>query len=391
MKKSHLTTLIIMALAVGICPENSASGAESYSFVAAWPKEGSEVTLDSPRGIAVDSSGNIFVSDNENHRILKFDSSGKFLTEIGGGSADSAEGRFDSPWGVAVDASGNVYVTDTDNNRIQKFREETPEIPPETMKEVPAEPTGIVRPTEKRKLSVDNVVLLKELGIEEETILNKIQDSGTVFSVEEVEKLRGAGLSDETIEKLPKAGKKKPKLTAGNIILLHELGLTDESILEKIEETASTFSAEEAERLKAAGLTDAFIGKLTLKEAETVTKEVKGEKTKEEKTEKKEEKREQEEEKEKPGEEGLAGFWKFKGTEVEISLVLGEDGNFSWHYESGKEVEDLKGTWKQRHDETLEIKEENNPLRTLIPCKLVDADTLQITLEGMAFQFKREE
>ncbi|MGI0070454.1 MAG: SBBP repeat-containing protein, partial [Nitrosopumilaceae archaeon] len=35
-----------------------------------------------PRGIAVDSSGNIYVADNRNHRVEKFDSSGTYLSSL---------------------------------------------------------------------------------------------------------------------------------------------------------------------------------------------------------------------------------------------------------------------------------------------------------------------
>ena len=54
-----------------------------------------------------------------NHRIEKFDSNGTFLTKWG--SWGSGDGQFKYPYGVAVDSSGNVYVADTGNNRIQKF------------------------------------------------------------------------------------------------------------------------------------------------------------------------------------------------------------------------------------------------------------------------------
>ena len=81
-----------------------------------------------PNGLAVDSSGNVYVADTNNHRIQKFDSSGNFLFKWGayggeGGvtSNGSGDGQFSAPQDVAVDGSGNVYVAESGNNRIQKF------------------------------------------------------------------------------------------------------------------------------------------------------------------------------------------------------------------------------------------------------------------------------
>ena len=73
-----------------------------------------------PFGVAVDPSGNVFVTDQGNHRIQKFTSTGGFLAswgEFGPGLS-----QFKVPTGIAVESSGAVYVYDTYNNRIQKFR-----------------------------------------------------------------------------------------------------------------------------------------------------------------------------------------------------------------------------------------------------------------------------
>ncbi|MDO8873564.1 MAG: SBBP repeat-containing protein [Methanoregula sp.] len=51
--------------------------------------------------------------------MQKFSSTGTFLTKWG--SRGIGDGQFSNPRGVAVDSSGNVYVSEFDNNRIQKF------------------------------------------------------------------------------------------------------------------------------------------------------------------------------------------------------------------------------------------------------------------------------
>src|SRR6185295_9898658 len=92
----------------------------SGSFLAKWGSFGSgDGQFNGPQGIATDSSGNVYVADSANSRIQKFDSSGSFLAKWG--SFGSGDGQFNSPRGIATDSSGNVYVADSANSRIQKF------------------------------------------------------------------------------------------------------------------------------------------------------------------------------------------------------------------------------------------------------------------------------
>ena len=69
--------------------------------------------------VTLDSEGNIYVADNANQRIQKFDSNGKFLMEWGGQGVK--DGQFLSPIGITVDGQGNIYVIDDSRDDIQKF------------------------------------------------------------------------------------------------------------------------------------------------------------------------------------------------------------------------------------------------------------------------------
>jgi streptogramin lyase len=80
-------------------------------------------TFNRPTGVAVSSSGDIFVSDghggDSNARIVRFSKDGKFITAWG--KKGKGPGEFNTLHGIALDSKGRVFVVDRGNNRLQIF------------------------------------------------------------------------------------------------------------------------------------------------------------------------------------------------------------------------------------------------------------------------------
>ena len=100
-----------------------AGGSQGAGFAGFADGDGSSAQFFSPHGVAVDGVGNVYVADTANHRIRVVSPSGSVSTLAGGswGFADGSgmSAQFNSPRGVAVDSAGNVYVADMGNNRIR--------------------------------------------------------------------------------------------------------------------------------------------------------------------------------------------------------------------------------------------------------------------------------
>ena len=108
--------LAITAIAVPfVFPElrDREKGRQQWEFVTKWGSQGSgNGQFNSPNGIAVDSSGNVYVADGGNNRIQKFDSDGRLILKWGsaGSRIRFGNGQFAFPVGVAVSPRGNVFV-----------------------------------------------------------------------------------------------------------------------------------------------------------------------------------------------------------------------------------------------------------------------------------------
>jgi sugar lactone lactonase YvrE len=118
------------AYSAGVSPAAFAVYGQAGSFTSSTANNGgvSANSLSNPRRVALDSSGNLYVSDYNNNRVLFYPAGSTTATRVygqnssftsntannGGISATS----LNQPKSVAVDASGNLYIADTGNNRV---------------------------------------------------------------------------------------------------------------------------------------------------------------------------------------------------------------------------------------------------------------------------------
>ncbi len=88
--------------------------------------------LDSPTGVVASSSGTIYIADTLDDRVVAISPSGQMTTIAGqyqdpGSSGDggpATQAQLDLPKGVAVSSSGDVFISDTGNDRIQEVQPE---------------------------------------------------------------------------------------------------------------------------------------------------------------------------------------------------------------------------------------------------------------------------
>jgi sugar lactone lactonase YvrE len=121
------TWLLGVPLAAVLALTLCASAFGAFGFELQWGELGTgDGQFIQPTSLAVDASGNVYVADTQTEmppprsdRIQKFGPSGNFILKWGG--YGTQEGQLDSPNGVAVDVSGNVYVADANNHRVQAF------------------------------------------------------------------------------------------------------------------------------------------------------------------------------------------------------------------------------------------------------------------------------
>jgi len=93
----------------------------------------SEAALNTPRGIAVDARGSVYVSDTRNERVRRIGAATGIITTVAGSGSSGYSGDGEAgttaqlarPAGLAVDATGNLYIADRSNHRVRRIDSET--------------------------------------------------------------------------------------------------------------------------------------------------------------------------------------------------------------------------------------------------------------------------
>ncbi|MGI0045795.1 MAG: 6-bladed beta-propeller [Nitrosotalea sp.] len=114
-KSIFLIILLVTSTVLVVSPVSNKAYAQNEDvFLKSITRIPGGAVFDNPLGVAVDSSGNIYVADAANYRVAEFASSGTFIKSFGVGELNTTSG-------VAVDSSGNVYASDSDNNDTAEF------------------------------------------------------------------------------------------------------------------------------------------------------------------------------------------------------------------------------------------------------------------------------
>ena len=134
MKLNHAVCLTISLVLPLLCPAQTPPkytiSTVAGNGTAGFTGDGGAATgaeLSNPLGILLDSSGNLYIADQVNHRIRKMDAGGMITTWAGNGtgaylgdSGAATSAELYDPAGMVMDSSGNLYIADSHNHVVRK-------------------------------------------------------------------------------------------------------------------------------------------------------------------------------------------------------------------------------------------------------------------------------
>ena len=112
-------SVLCLACSSGLCWDTS-----GVTALGTGSSGSSSDRLNSPRQLVIDSTGSFYVADCSNHRVQKFTASSLIGTTVAGQSnANWGTTSFylNQPLYILIDSSGNLYVSDSQNHRVQYF------------------------------------------------------------------------------------------------------------------------------------------------------------------------------------------------------------------------------------------------------------------------------
>ncbi|MCH2385429.1 MAG: hypothetical protein MK293_09250, partial [Pedosphaera sp.] len=100
------------------------------------PKDGAKATeapLVDPRAVCSDTAGNVYVLERGGHALRVVRPDGRIYTVAGNGEKGNSDGRgsaarFNGPKHICADPAGNIYVADDVNHLIRKYEPKTGEV-----------------------------------------------------------------------------------------------------------------------------------------------------------------------------------------------------------------------------------------------------------------------
>ena len=127
-RKVTVSTGIITTIAGRSIPYSVGQGGYDKDNIAA-----TSALLNYPQGVAIETSGNVYIADTFNHRVRKVTVSTGIITTIAGTGSPgyntdniaATSAMLNFPPGVAIDGSGNVYIADSYNKRVRKVKNST--------------------------------------------------------------------------------------------------------------------------------------------------------------------------------------------------------------------------------------------------------------------------